>query len=51
MGYQEQNDLKLKGMSETLSNLTQRLSLIESDVVGRTENKRELQQWGIGLPL
>ncbi|XP_021056052.1 EF-hand calcium-binding domain-containing protein 14 isoform X2 [Mus pahari] len=33
VGYQRQNDLKLKGMSETLSNLTQRLSLIESDVV------------------
>ncbi|XP_036019925.1 EF-hand calcium-binding domain-containing protein 14 isoform X1 [Mus musculus] len=31
--YQRQNDLKLKGMSETLSNLTQRLSLIESHVV------------------
>lgn len=33
VGYQRQNDLKLKGMSETLSNLTQRLDLIESDVV------------------
>ncbi|XP_034359173.1 EF-hand calcium-binding domain-containing protein 14 isoform X1 [Arvicanthis niloticus] len=33
VGYQRQNDLKLRGMSETLSNLTQRLSLIESDVV------------------
>lgn len=33
VGYQRQNDLKLQGMSETLSNLTQRLSLIESDVV------------------
>ncbi|XP_031234103.1 EF-hand calcium-binding domain-containing protein 14 isoform X2 [Mastomys coucha] len=41
VGYQEQNDLKLKGMSETLSNLTQRLSLIESNVVAlsRAEQK------------
>ncbi|XP_052574272.1 EF-hand calcium-binding domain-containing protein 14 [Peromyscus californicus insignis] len=33
MGYQRQSDLKFEGMNETLSNLTQRLSLIESDVV------------------
>ncbi|XP_059110715.1 EF-hand calcium-binding domain-containing protein 14 [Peromyscus eremicus] len=33
MGYQRQSDLKFEGMNETLRNLTQRLSLIESDVV------------------
>ncbi|KFO20893.1 EF-hand calcium-binding domain-containing protein 14 isoform X1 [Fukomys damarensis] len=33
MVYQRQNDLKLKGMNETLSNVTQRVNLIESDMV------------------
>ncbi|XP_038189752.1 EF-hand calcium-binding domain-containing protein 14 isoform X1 [Arvicola amphibius] len=33
VGYQRQSDLKFEGMNETLSNLTQRLSLVESDVV------------------
>lgn len=44
VGYQRQNDLKLEGMSETLSNLTQRLSLIESDVValGKAEKRANL---------
>ncbi|XP_075411893.1 EF-hand calcium-binding domain-containing protein 14 isoform X2 [Tenrec ecaudatus] len=32
-GYQRQNDLKLEGMNETVSNLTQRVNLIESDLV------------------
>ncbi|XP_077005872.1 EF-hand calcium-binding domain-containing protein 14 isoform X1 [Tamandua tetradactyla] len=33
VGYQRQNDLKLEGMNETVSNLTQRVNLIESDLV------------------
>ncbi|KAL6091231.1 hypothetical protein STEG23_027461, partial [Scotinomys teguina] len=33
MGYRRQSDLKFEGMNETLSNLTQRLILLESDVV------------------
>lgn len=40
VGYQRQNDLKLEGMSETLSNLTQRLSLIESDVVALSKAEK-----------
>ncbi|XP_035295593.1 EF-hand calcium-binding domain-containing protein 14 isoform X1 [Cricetulus griseus] len=32
VGYQRQSNLKFEGMNETLSNLTQRLSLMESDV-------------------
>ena len=34
MGYQRQNDLKLEGMNETVSNLTQRVNLIERILVG-----------------
>ncbi|KAG3283087.1 EF-hand calcium binding domain 14, transcript variant X1 [Ictidomys tridecemlineatus] len=33
VAYQRQNDLKLEGMNETLSNLIQRTNLIESNVV------------------
>uniref|UniRef100_A0A8C5P0D4 EF-hand calcium binding domain 14 n=1 Tax=Jaculus jaculus TaxID=51337 RepID=A0A8C5P0D4_JACJA len=33
VGYQRQNDLKLEGMNETLGNLTQRVSVIESNVL------------------
>lgn len=33
MVYQRQNDLKLKGMNETLSNVAQRVNLIESEMV------------------
>ncbi|XP_037683231.1 EF-hand calcium-binding domain-containing protein 14 isoform X1 [Choloepus didactylus] len=33
VGYQRQNDFKLEGMNETVSNLTQRVNLIESDLV------------------
>lgn len=33
MAYQRQSDLKFEGMNETLGNLTQRLSLVESDVI------------------
>ncbi|KAM4873201.1 EF-hand calcium-binding domain-containing protein 14 [Thomomys bottae] len=42
--YQRQNDLKLQGMNETLSNLTQKVNLIESDVVAfsKVEKKRNL---------
>ncbi|XP_008826751.1 EF-hand calcium-binding domain-containing protein 14 [Nannospalax galili] len=40
MGYEKQNDLKLEGMDETLSNLTQRLSLIESNVVALSKVKK-----------
>lgn len=39
VGYQRQSDFKFEGMNETLSNLTQRLSLIESDVA--TLNKAD----------
>lgn len=40
MAYQRQSDLKLEGMNETLSNLTQRINLIESKTValGEVEN-------------
>uniref|UniRef100_A0A8C8U5N9 EF-hand calcium binding domain 14 n=1 Tax=Peromyscus maniculatus bairdii TaxID=230844 RepID=A0A8C8U5N9_PERMB len=40
MGYQRQSDLKFEGMNETLSNLTQRLSLIESDVVALSKAEK-----------
>nr|XP_048299858.1 EF-hand calcium-binding domain-containing protein 14 [Myodes glareolus]XP_048299860.1 EF-hand calcium-binding domain-containing protein 14 [Myodes glareolus] len=33
VAYQRQSDLKFEGMNETLGNLTQRLSLVESDVI------------------
>ncbi|XP_048207196.1 EF-hand calcium-binding domain-containing protein 14 isoform X2 [Perognathus longimembris pacificus] len=44
VGYQRQNDLKLEGMNETLSNLTQRINLIESDLVAlsKVEKKANL---------
>ncbi|XP_023579978.1 EF-hand calcium-binding domain-containing protein 14 [Octodon degus] len=37
MVYQRQNDLKLKGMNEVLSNVTRRVNLIESDMVVLTK--------------
>ncbi|KAM9688569.1 EF-hand calcium-binding domain-containing protein 14 isoform 2-T2 [Trichechus inunguis] len=37
VGYQKQNDLKLKGMNETVSSLTQRVNLIESDLVAMSK--------------
>ncbi|XP_021567599.1 EF-hand calcium-binding domain-containing protein 14 isoform X2 [Carlito syrichta] len=42
--YQRQNDLKLEGMNETVSNLTQRVNLIENDVVAisKVEKKANL---------
>lgn len=43
MGYQRQNDLKLEGMKETVSNLTQRVNLIESDVaMSKVERRTNL---------
>lgn len=40
--YQRQNDLKLQGMNVTLSNLTQKLNLIESDVVALSKTERKV---------
>ncbi|XP_021106454.1 EF-hand calcium-binding domain-containing protein 14 isoform X2 [Heterocephalus glaber] len=40
MVYQRQNDLKLKEMNETLSNVTQRVNLIESDMVALNKIKK-----------
>ncbi|XP_059945746.1 EF-hand calcium-binding domain-containing protein 14 isoform X1 [Mesoplodon densirostris] len=37
VGYQRENDLKLKGMNETVSNLTQRVNLIERDLVAMSK--------------
>ncbi|XP_008263514.1 EF-hand calcium-binding domain-containing protein 14 isoform X1 [Oryctolagus cuniculus] len=43
VGYQRQNDLKLEGMKETVSNLTQRVNLIESGVaVSKVEKRANL---------
>ncbi|XP_040833740.1 EF-hand calcium-binding domain-containing protein 14 isoform X1 [Ochotona curzoniae] len=43
VGYQRQNDLKLEGMKETVSNLTQRVNLIESDVaMSKVERRTNL---------
>ncbi|KAM6172673.1 EF-hand calcium-binding domain-containing protein 14 isoform 2-T2 [Erethizon dorsatum] len=40
MVYQRQNDLKLEGMNETLSNVTRRVNLIESDVIALTKTEK-----------
>lgn len=37
VGYQRENDLKLKGMNETVSNLTQRVNLIERDLIAMSK--------------
>ncbi|KAM9106980.1 EF-hand calcium-binding domain-containing protein 14 isoform 2-T2 [Megaptera novaeangliae] len=37
VGYQRENDLKLEGMNETVSNLTQRVNLIERDLVAMSK--------------
>lgn len=43
VGYQRQNDLKLEGMNETVSNLTQRINLIETDLaVSKVEKQANL---------
>ncbi|KAL1776234.1 EF-hand calcium-binding domain-containing protein 14 isoform X1 [Sigmodon hispidus] len=41
VGYQRQSDLKFEGMNRTLSNLTRRLSLIESDVVALSKAEKK----------
>ncbi|XP_069843407.1 EF-hand calcium-binding domain-containing protein 14 isoform X1 [Dipodomys merriami] len=50
VGYQRQNDLKLEGMNETLTNLTQRVNLIESDMVAlsKVEKKANLTSRMVG---
>lgn len=40
VGYQRQSDLKFEEMNETLSNLTQRLNLVESDVVALSKAEK-----------
>lgn len=40
VGYQRQSGLKFEGMNETLMNLTQRLSLVESDVVALSKAEK-----------
>ncbi|XP_045147813.1 EF-hand calcium-binding domain-containing protein 14 isoform X1 [Echinops telfairi] len=37
VGLQRQNDLRLEGMNETVSNLTQRVTLVESDLVAMSK--------------
>lgn len=51
VAYQRQNDLKFEGMNETLSNLTQRINLIESNVValGEVENRANLTSSMVSL--
>ncbi|XP_012504470.1 PREDICTED: EF-hand calcium-binding domain-containing protein 14 [Propithecus coquereli] len=41
VGYQRQNDLKLEGMNETVSNLTQRVNLIESDLIAMSKLEKK----------
>ena len=41
VGYQRQNDLKLKGMNETVSNLTQRVHLVERDLVALSKAEKQ----------
>ncbi|XP_017382380.1 EF-hand calcium-binding domain-containing protein 14 isoform X1 [Cebus imitator] len=41
VGFQRQNDLKFEGMNETVSNLTQRVNLIESDVVAMSKVEKK----------
>ncbi|ELK06125.1 EF-hand calcium-binding domain-containing protein 14 isoform X1 [Pteropus alecto] len=41
VGYQRQNDLKLKGMNETVSNLTQRVNLVERDLVAMSKVEKQ----------
>ncbi|XP_006839788.1 PREDICTED: EF-hand calcium-binding domain-containing protein 14 [Chrysochloris asiatica] len=42
VGYQRQNDLKLEGMNETVSNLTNRVNLIESDLVAMSKVEKRV---------
>lgn len=41
MEYQRQNDLKLKVTNETVSHLTQRVNLIEKDLVAMSKVERQ----------
>ncbi|XP_012631546.1 EF-hand calcium-binding domain-containing protein 14 isoform X1 [Microcebus murinus] len=41
VGYQRQNDLKLEGMNETVCNLTQRVNLIESDLIAMSKLEKK----------
>ncbi|KAM8934975.1 EF-hand calcium-binding domain-containing protein 14 isoform 2-T2 [Lycaon pictus] len=41
VGYQRQNDLKLEGMNETVSNLTQRVNLMETDLVAVSKVEKQ----------
>ncbi|XP_054428155.1 EF-hand calcium-binding domain-containing protein 14 isoform X2 [Pteronotus mesoamericanus] len=41
VGYQRQNDLKVEGMNETVSNLTQRVNFIERDLVAMSTVEKQ----------
>ncbi|XP_029803182.1 EF-hand calcium-binding domain-containing protein 14 isoform X1 [Suricata suricatta] len=41
VGYHRQNDLKLKGLNETVRNLTQRVNLIETDLVAMSKVEKQ----------
>nr|XP_019604978.1 PREDICTED: EF-hand calcium-binding domain-containing protein 14 isoform X3 [Rhinolophus sinicus] len=41
VGYQRQNDLRLKGMNETVSNLTQRVNLVRRDLVAMSKVEKQ----------
>lgn len=41
VGYQRQNDLKFEGMNETVSNLTQRVDLVERDLVAMSKIEKQ----------
>lgn len=41
VGYQRQNDLKLEGMNETVSNLTQRVNLVERDLIAMSKVEKQ----------
>lgn len=41
VGYHKQNDLKLKGLNETVRNLTQRVNLIETDLVAMSKVEKQ----------
>ncbi|XP_004699512.1 EF-hand calcium-binding domain-containing protein 14 isoform X4 [Echinops telfairi] len=50
VGLQRQNDLRLEGMNETVSNLTQRVTLVESDLVAmsKVEKRASLSSSMVG---
>ncbi|XP_003801471.1 EF-hand calcium-binding domain-containing protein 14 isoform X3 [Otolemur garnettii] len=49
VGYERQNDLKFEGMNETVSNLAQRVNLIESNVVAMSNlEKKDLSSSMMG---